>query len=207
MNYVLHNKALAISEGAGTTAIFPTRFTIGTEDYALARRLYFYTPTSASNTVKDFAQFAISLLGQNIVEKTGLISQNIKVENAYPLKGAPKKYNEYTKIAKRLSLNFRFNYGDKELDNKGKRDLQRLIHFMEQNNGRRLVLMGFSDSIGAKIKNTQLSLTRAMSVERELVARGIPVMAIEGLGEALPVANNNTETGRERNRRVEVWLL
>jgi len=207
LNYVLHNKALAISEGAGTTAIFPTRFTIGTEDYALARRLYFYTPTAASNMVKDFAQFAISQQGQNIVEKTGLISQNIKIENAYPMKNAPNKYNNYTKIAKRLSLNFRFNYGDKELDNKGKRDLQRLITFMEKNNGRRLVLMGFSDSIGAKFKNIQLSLTRAKSVERALVARGIPVMAVEGLGEAIPVANNETEVGRERNRRVEVWLL
>ena len=207
LNYVLHNKALAISEGVGTTAIFPTRFTIGTEDYALARRLYFYTPTAASNMVKDFAQFAISQQGQDIVEKTGLISQNIKVENTYPMKDAPNKYNHYTKIAKRLSLNFRFNYGDKELDNKGKRDLQRLITFMEQNAGRRLVLMGFSDSIGAKLKNIQLSLTRAKSVERELVARGIPVMAVEGLGEAIPVANNETETGRERNRRVEVWLL
>ena len=207
LNYVLHNKALAISEGVGTTAIFPTRFTIGTEDYALSRRLYFYTPTSASNMVKDFAQFAISQQGQDIVEKTGLISQNIKVENAYPMQDAPIKYNKYTKIAKRLSLNFRFNYGDKELDNKGKRDLQRLITFMEQNEGRRLVLMGFSDSIGAKMKNLQLSLTRAKSVERELVARGIPVMAVEGLGEAIPVANNETEAGRERNRRVEVWLL
>ncbi|MBU2970044.1 substrate-binding domain-containing protein [Pseudoalteromonas sp. C2R02] len=207
LNYVLHNKALAISEGVGTTAIFPTRFTIGTEDYALARRLYFYTPTSASNIVKDFAQFAISQQGQDIVEKTGLISQNIKVENAYPMQDAPIKYNKYTKIAKRLSLNFRFNYGNKDLDNKGKRDLQRLISFMEQNEGRRLVLMGFSDSIGAKLKNIQLSLTRAKSVERELVARGIPVMAVEGLGEAIPVANNETESGRERNRRVEVWLL
>jgi len=207
LNYVLHNKALAISEGAGTKAIFPTRFTIGTEDYALARRLYFYTPTKADKIVKDFAQFAISQAGQDIVERTGLISQNIKIENVYPIVGAPAQYNQYAKTAKRLSLNFRFNYGNKDLDNKGKRDLQRLVSFMEQHNGRRLVLMGFSDSIGAKIKNAKLSLTRATSVERELAARGIPVVATEGLGEALPVANNETEAGRERNRRVEVWLL
>ena len=120
---------------------------------------------------------------------------------------APAVYNRYADLAKRLSLNFRFNYGDQDLDNKGKRDLERLIEFMEQNQGRRLVLMGYSDSIGAKIKNTQLSLNRAKAVEKELEARGIPVMAVEGLGEALPVANNDNEQGRERNRRVEVWLL
>lgn len=207
LNYIQYNKALAISEGAGTSAIFPTRFTIGTEDYALARRLYLYTPTAASNQVKEFAQFAISTQGQAIVEQTGLISQNIKVESVYPIEEAPAAYNRYADLGKRLSLNFRFNYGDQDLDNKGKRDLERLIEFMEQNQGRRLVLMGYSDSIGAKIKNTQLSLNRAKAVEKELQARGIPVMAVEGLGEALPVANNDNEQGRERNRRVEVWLL
>ena len=207
LNFISHNKALAVSEGAGTKAIFPTRFTIGTEDYALSRRLYFYTPTNAANIVKDFAQFAIAQQGQEIVEQTGLISQNIKSEQVYPLYGAPKKYNDFAKKGQRLSLNYRFNYGANELDNKGKRDLQRLVKYMENNSNRRLVLMGFSDSIGKKVKNQKLSLMRAMSVERELIARGIPVMSVEGFGEALPIASNETAAGRERNRRVEVWLL
>jgi len=207
LNYVLHNKALAISATKNTTAIFPTRFTISTEDYALSRRLYFYTPTSASDMVKNFAQFAISQQGQEIVADTGLISQNIKLEQAYPLEGAPAQYNSYTKTAKRLSLNFRFDYATKDFDNKGKRDLQRLVSFMEEHNGRRIVLMGFSDSIGAKLKNKDLSFKRAKSVEHALTSRGIPVLAVEAMGEALPIANNNTEAGRKRNRRVEVWLL
>ncbi|TPH15091.1 substrate-binding domain-containing protein [Litorilituus lipolyticus] len=207
LNYVLHNKALAIAASKNTTAIFPTRFTIGTEDYALARRLYFYTPTSASPLVKSFAQFAISTQGQNIVAETGLISQNIKLEETYLQSDAPSKYNHYVKNGKRLSLNFRFDYATKDLDNKGKRDLHRLVSFMEQHNGRRIALLGFSDSVGAQLKNQNLSLQRAKSVELELTSRGIPVMSVEGFGEALPIANNNTEAGRKRNRRVEVWLL
>jgi len=207
LNYVLHNKALAISASADTGAIFPTRFTVSTEDYALARRLYFYTPTSASTLVKDFAQYALSTSGQKIVASAGLISQNIKLEQVYPLAQAPKKYQQYAKEAKRLSLNFRFDYATKDLDNKGKRDLQRLIDFMEDHQNRRVVLMGFSDSIGAKTKNNQLSFKRAKSVELALTSRGIPVLAVEAMGEALPIANNNTEAGRKRNRRVEVWLL
>ena len=119
LNYVLHNKALAISAAKNTAAIFPTRFTIGTEDYALARRLYFYTPTSASNTVKSFAQYAISAQGQDIVAATGLISQNIKLEETYPRNDAPERYNYYVQNGKRLSLNFRFDYATKDLDNKG----------------------------------------------------------------------------------------
>jgi phosphate transport system substrate-binding protein len=207
LNYVLHNKAIAISATKDTNAIYPTRFTIGTEDYSLSRRLYFYTPTKASDIVKEFAHYAISAAGQDVVAKTGLISQNIQLEQAYPLDNAPKKYNQYTQSAKRLSLNFRFDYATKDLDNKGKRDLQRLVQFMEQHNNRRLVLMGFSDSIGAKLKNQNLALKRAKSVEQALTARGIPVLSVEAWGEALPIANNDTEDGRRRNRRVEVWLL
>ncbi len=207
LNYVLHNKAVAISESKETGAIFPTRFTISTEDYTLARRLYFYTPTAAPTIVKDFAQYALSTTGQEIVATAGLISQNIKLEQVYPLAKAPKKYKEYAETAKRLSLNFRFDYATKDLDNKGKRDLERLVEFMEEHQSRRVVLMGFSDSIGAKAKNNQLSFKRAKSVESALTSRGIPVLAVEAMGEALPIANNNTEAGRKRNRRVEVWLL
>ncbi len=207
LNYVLHNKAIAISESKEAGAIFPTRFTISTEDYTLARRLYFYTPTAAPTIVKDFAQYALSTTGQETVARAGLISQNIKLEQVYPLAKAPQKYKEYAETAKRLSLNFRFDYATKDLDNKGKRDLERLVDFMEKHQSRRVVLMGFSDSIGAKAKNSQLSFKRAKSVESALTSRGIPVLAVEAMGEALPIANNNTEAGRKRNRRVEVWLL
>jgi len=207
LNYVLHNKAVAIAASQNSGAIYPTRFTVGTEDYALARRLYFYTPTSAPTIVKDFAQYALSNSGQEIVAEAGLISQNIKLEQVYPLQDAPQKYQEYAAKAKRLSLNFRFDYATKDLDNKGKRDLQRLVDFMANHQSSRLILMGFSDSVGAKAKNNKLSKQRGKSVELALTSRGIPVLAVEGMGEALPIANNDTEDGRKRNRRVEVWLL
>ncbi len=78
---------------------------------------------------------------------------------------------------------------------------------MEQHNGRRLVLMGFSDAVGAEDTNTDLAMRRTKVIERELVARGIAVMAVESYGELLPIANNDQELGRERNRRVEVWVI
>ena len=207
LNYIRHSKALAIADSSNTKAIYPTRFTIATEDYPLARRLYFYTPTNSSSQIKDFADFAISDKGQQIVQKLGLISQSIRVEDVAVSNLAPEKYNQYAQAAKRLSLNFRFNYATRDLDNKGKRDLQRLVNFVEKNPNHKLVLMGFSDSIGARDKNNALSLSRAKSVEQELNARGINVYAVEGFGENMPLANNDSEIGRERNRRVEVWVL
>lgn len=207
LNYIGHNKALAITEGKGTAPIIPTKFTISTEDYALSRRLYLYTPTGANALVKDFAQFAISEKGQELVDSVGLISQNIELQKVYASTGAPHSYNNYVEKAQRLSLNFRFNHGNGQLDNKGQRDMFRLVDFIEKNPGRRIVLMGFSDSSGGQSANRQLSYRRAKSVEKELTSRGIPIMAVEAYGELLPVANNNTHAGRERNRRVEVWVI
>lgn len=207
LNYIRYSKALAIADSSDTKAIYPTRFTIATEDYPLARRLYIYTPTNSASQIKDFANFAISDEGQQIVQELGLISQSIRVEDVAQSPLAPEKYNQYAKVAERLSLNFRFNYATRDLDNKGKRDLQRLVNFVEKNPSKKLVLMGFSDSIGARDKNSMLSLSRAKTVEQELNARGINVYAVEGFGENMPLANNDTEMGRERNRRVEVWVL
>ena len=85
--------------------------------------------------------------------------------------------------------------------------MERLIRFMEQNSGRRLVLMGFSDSTGDELVNADLAMRRAKVIETELVSRGIAVRAVESYGEMLPIANNDSDAGRERNRRVEVWVI
>ncbi|WP_105254299.1 phosphate ABC transporter substrate-binding/OmpA family protein [Pseudoalteromonas sp. T1lg75] len=207
LNYIVHNKAVAISEGEQTAPIYPTRFTIGTEDYALSRRLYLYTPTTANMFVKNFAHYAISYPGQEIVADTGLISQNIHVEQVQAPLTAPALYKQYASQGQRLSLTFRFEFGSGQLDNKGKRDLQRLLGFLEEHPQKRVVLMGFSDNSGDDAKNKTLSTQRARSVATELNARGIQVFDTQGFGEALPVANNSSVQGRERNRRVEVWVL
>ncbi|MEO2279857.1 phosphate ABC transporter substrate-binding/OmpA family protein [Pseudoalteromonas pernae] len=207
LNYIVHNKAIAVSEGQQTAPIYPTRFTIGTEDYALSRRLYLYTPTTADMFVKNFAHYAISFSGQEIVADTGLISQNIHVEQVKAPNTAPALYKQYADQGERLSLTFRFQYGSGQLDNKGKRDLQRLLAYLEEYPQKRVVLMGFSDNSGDNNKNQSLSTQRALSVATELNARGIPVFDTQGFGEVLPVANNDSEQGRERNRRVEVWVL
>jgi phosphate transport system substrate-binding protein len=43
-------------------------------------------------------------------------------------------------------------------------------------------------------------------VEAELAERGVRAALVEGRGSEMPVASNADEAGRERNRRVEVWL-
>lgn len=71
-----------------------------------------------------------------------------------------------------------------------------------------VVIVGHSDNRGALDLNIELSRRRAAAVEHALVKRGVDPsrLTAEGVGFLAPVAENNTEAGRARNRRVELVL-
>jgi phosphate transport system substrate-binding protein len=69
-----------------------------------------------------------------------------------------------------------------------------------------IVLCGFADSVGAREVNQALSLHRANVVAGEFRRRGVEPATVTGFGAANPVASNDNEDGRQKNRRVEVWL-
>jgi len=205
--YVNNSKAVSIAASITSPAIYPTQFTVSTEDYPLSRRLYLYVPVSSNEFIKNFTHFVTSSAGQKVVEQVGLISQNIQLQHIYPNKRAPQIYNDYGEIAKRLSLNFRFQQDSNQLDSKGKEDLLRVVEYLRQHAGFRLVLIGFSDPSEEQNKQYLLSLKRAQMVERELQAHGVSITAVEGLGSQLPIASTKTAIGRSKNRRVEVWVF
>lgn len=67
---------------------------------------------------------------------------------------------------------------------------------------------GHTDSIGTESSNMNLSKLRAIAVKNLLVSRGVDSSRIKtiGFGESHPVASNDTEIGRMRNRRVEIKI-
>ncbi|MCY1412732.1 putative lipoprotein YiaD [compost metagenome] len=69
-------------------------------------------------------------------------------------------------------------------------------------------VLGFTDSQGAEAYNQQLSERRARNVADFLVTQGLAADKVtsQGMGEAEPVADNDTEAGRAKNRRVELRL-
>jgi len=71
-----------------------------------------------------------------------------------------------------------------------------------------LIINGYTDNTGTPMLNEQLSAARAKLVAEEIMAYGISEFSIstQGWGEAAPVASNDTETGRDMNRRVEVVI-
>lgn len=206
--YVRRAKLLAISTTKTSKAILPAHFTVSTEDYPLARRLYFYLPQKNINRdAEDFVKFSATERGQSIVEDIGLVSQNIKTGQPFNNDFYPEEMRSLTARSQRLSINFRFKDGSDELDTKSISDLERLVKYVEIHSPKRVQLFGFSDTEGDREQNIALSLRRAQVVEQHLIARGIYPLVARGMGEAAPLASSKSEEGRRMNRRVEVWIL
>jgi outer membrane protein OmpA-like peptidoglycan-associated protein len=88
------------------------------------------------------------------------------------------------------------------------RALDNVAHFLKKYPDRDIAIEGFTDSTGSKDVNQQLSEKRAWVVKAALVARGIQSTRIDarGYGPSFPVASNDTPTGRQLNRRVEIVI-
>lgn len=203
---VRDSKLIAVSDGDGK-ALTPNQLTISTEDYALSRRLYFYTDDDPKNEhVKPFIQYLQSKEGQKIVADNGFISQNIEVVKPTNFSSLPSGFQKIAGDGQRLTVNFRFKKGSAKLDNRAMRDIQRLVDFSNNNPDKKIVLIGFGDPKKSQERSLLLSKLRAMAVRRELVRLGVYPKYNYGYGEELPVASNEREAGRVKNRRVEVWL-
>lgn len=72
-----------------------------------------------------------------------------------------------------------------------------------------LEITGHTDSTGSDASNLQLSESRARSVSNSLQRDGVALgrMLTQGFGESRPIASNNTDDGRQANRRVELVLI
>ena len=86
--------------------------------------------------------------------------------------------------------------------------LDRLITKLEKFPAYKVRVVGHTDSIGTEEYNQGLSERRANSVYKYLVANDVAKerLSTEGKGEMQPIDNNETESGRARNRRVEFYL-
>jgi len=206
--YVRSAKAIAVAD-KGAQPMLPTRLTVATEDYPLSRRLYLYTPANPQNQfTRKFVEFALSKQGQDVVGSSGFIAQNVTRQPQPAPKGARDEYIRLTQGAQRLSLDFRFRTGRSDLDNKAIVDVDRVVSFVAdlKYTGNKILLFGFADSTGAREVNDALSLNRARTVEDQFMQRGLRPAVVRGFGSDLPVASNETAEGREKNRRVEIWV-
>lgn len=86
--------------------------------------------------------------------------------------------------------------------------LDRITDFAHDCPSVTIAITGHTDGSGDETWNRQLSLARAQTVANHIVANGIDParLIVSGAGSTVPVANNSTARGRERNRRIEFEL-
>ena len=97
-----------------------------------------------------------------------------------------------------------FNFNSYSLSDESKAVLDQLIEFLNENPKIRIQIQGHTDNIGNDADNLYLSENRARSVYDYLLTKNIEKfrLTFKGYGETMPVATNDTEEGRARNRRT-----
>jgi len=118
------------------------------------------------------------------------------------------QYHDLIDGNRRLAIGFHFPPHGIGLDAAGMRDIDRLVKFVTAAGAQsgHVILVGFSDNDGARPHSLDLSRRRAAVVAAVLAQHGVHVAQAAAFGADLPVAGNGTDSGRARNRRVEVFV-
>jgi len=101
-----------------------------------------------------------------------------------------------------------FEFGRAEIKPAAQASMAKLAHYLNQHPDRRILIEGFTDSVGSDSANLALSQRRSQAVAEALRAQGVDPtrIATRGYGEAYPVASNSSTSDRAMNRRVEVYI-
>jgi outer membrane protein OmpA-like peptidoglycan-associated protein len=168
-----------------------------------------------SNSVTG--KFLISLpAGKNYgiaVKKDGYLfySENFNI----PDSAAFKKIDKHIPLQKltighKITLkNIFYDYGKASLRAESKTELTRLVNLMKPNPFLKIEVASYTDSEGSEQYNLTLSQARTQAVVDYLLSQGISSQQLiaKGYGEADPLFSNDTEEGREINRRTEFKIL
>ena len=202
-------KVLALGDGAAP--VIPDRLTISTESYPLVRRLYLYAaPNAGSPLARRFTDYVFTPAGQATVEAAGFMPLATRTGTALaPVpEGVSDRLRQVLAGATRMSMEFRLQPGASALDSRSARDLDRLASQLraQRISPNRLILAGFTDNSGVPQASRATAQAWAEAVASALARGGITPGRIASFGSDMPVADNATLDGRERNRRVEVYL-
>jgi OOP family OmpA-OmpF porin len=103
-----------------------------------------------------------------------------------------------------------FATGNSNIQNSSTKDLETIYNLLVQAEQTKVSLVGYTDNTGSSNINVPLSKDRANSVASYLISKGISkdrIQLVDGRGDNSPIANNNTESGRALNRRVQITFL
>ena len=226
--YIRAARAVSVVQACGL-AVPADPFTVRTEEYPLARRLFIYSPAEPTRIAASFLAFAGSAEAQPVVSAAGFVNLSPELSavayNEFRKRTAPEMFGSTPtpetadsrgivqslrvlfSEARRLSITFRFQSDSSALDTRGEADVARLVAWAREpaNASRLIVLVGYSSPVGAFRQNVALSRGRADVLPQRLRADGVINVSTVGAGPVSAVACNADARGQALNRRVEVW--
>ncbi|SFR31560.1 PBP superfamily domain-containing protein [Yoonia tamlensis] len=207
-------------------------FAIQTEEHPLTLRWYHYALASgtASEFARNVGQYIPTDAGQASIASRGLVTQQLQIvpmqdqgarllstvltgDTDRASNNVMRGYFNQAANARRISTSLRFLSGNATLDSKAESDISRISEIVRSNEyeGYEVLVFGFSDSYGSLDANLALSERRADAVKDVLLLDNpgyLDSAAVRsyGIGPIAPVGCNETDEGREQNRRVEIWI-
>ena len=208
-----------------------SRRAVKTEDYPLTVPMFLYLPARRLPKVaRDFLAYVRGPAAQAVIRRAGFVDQapelipvsrqGNRLANAILAAEGKEDLNELQRLMnqlggmRRLTVSFRFEPGSSRPDAQSRSNIEHLARALEAGefDAKELVFAGFSDGVGPATGNRQIALKRAAAVREAIVQAAETADAsrvdirTEGFGEALPMACDDSEWGRQINRRVEVWV-
>lgn len=223
-------RALTLTGSCGFS-LNATRRTVKTEDYPLTSPLFLYLPARRlPKMAREFLAYTRSTPAQIVIRRSGFVDQapeaipvndqGDRFANALLSAGAEISLDELRTMTEtlvplsRLTTSFRFEPGSARLDAQSRSNVAQLADAMDMGtyDARRVLIVGFSDGVGPAPSNLRIAMARAQAVQTALLAAtetGVPDridLGVAAFGEALPMACDDSDWGRQVNRRVEIWV-
>jgi type IX secretion system PorP/SprF family membrane protein len=166
-----------------------TKITIGNTSIAPKRNFEFNQPQQPSQTSPSTSQPSdAEVIQKNIEDLSKVKSKSIAFE---------------------LEKDFKFPFGKAELNQEAKNYIEELYTLLKNNPDYQVEIIGHTDNVGKHLVNYRLSATRAQAVAQYLKQIGLEESRVNfvGRGDTEPVAPNDTEENKAKNRRVEFIIF
>ena len=153
----------------------------------------------------DHGEMKAAIYAEN--ERHDLMEKKIRYYKLNPPQPPEISRNSYIRIDTLILPDILFASGKAELQTQSHAILDEFYQRIGKDEVDSIVIEGHTDSVGTSALNEKLSLDRASAVQGYLAKKmGTTLINVRGWAFLRPVADNKTEAGRRKNRRVEVFL-
>ncbi len=139
----------------------------------------------------------------------GYHTNNSSIRNVRIAKGAVPLYDRMMSDGKFITYGITFDVGKATIKPESMGEINRIVQLMNENPSLKFSVEGHTDSTGNATSNQTLSEQRSQAIVAKLVELGIASdrLTAVGKGQNSPIADNSTDEGRAKNRRVEFVKL